>query len=116
MSRRSVGKEHERQCKKQWKQNGWLVDFKFGSRWNSEDLFGMFDFVAVKGNRVVFVQVKTADTDFYKARKEVQEFLNTNKLEIEAQVWQWRSRKPWRVANMTPHGYDDNEIDRSLEK
>ncbi|MCC7570478.1 hypothetical protein KO465_03980 [Candidatus Micrarchaeota archaeon] len=63
MSSRSKGSKHEREAKQELEEQGWIA-FKpqKTSRFGTQDIFNMFDLVAVKENQLKFIQIKTGST------------------------------------------------------
>jgi len=63
MSNVSKGAKHEREAVKQLEEQGWIA-FKpqKTSRYGTQDIFNMWDIVAIKKNKLRFVQVKTNST------------------------------------------------------
>jgi len=60
MSNVSKGSRYELKARKMFEENEYKVDFKYRTRFHKEtDLFGLWDFVAINKNGLLFVQVKT---------------------------------------------------------
>jgi len=71
---------------------GWQCWFPIKSYYGLEkDIFGVFDCVAVKNNKVRFIQYTTLP-NVSARRKKVREFLKKNDLEITAEVWGWSDK------------------------
>lgn len=111
MSTYSKGKRREKECRDWWTDRGWLVDFKSASRWRSDDMFTHFDFVAIKNDRFVLVQVKSNKSDLYKARKKIQGWMKKNKLDLDCQVWLREDRKDWRACQISNNGHSEIPLD-----
>ena len=95
MGARSKGSKHEREAKKELEKNGWTV-FKpqKTSKFGTQDIFNMFDIVAIKDNKITFVQVKTGSTaGFLKKLK-----LWKKKHDIENVSWELWVRKDARTG------------------
>lgn len=108
------GTAYERKCMLHLEDDGWLVDRKPRTKFSSPDIFGVFDIVALKVDKMKLVQVKTNASHFYTARKEIATWvktynINTQSLDIEA--WLWVAREGWRKEILTTSGwirYDTN--------
>jgi len=105
MSTHSKGYRRERQCREELEKDGYLTDIKNWSKFSTKDFYNMFDVVAVKGDEVLWVQVKSNKSGFYSARKEIQLWLEENNLAIRCQVWLKENNKPWRISDVTSTGY-----------
>lgn len=96
MSKRSKGKFYELQAKKLLLSEGFLVDVKNFSPYASQDFFRLFDILAV-GPDTKLIQVKTNASDFYKARKDIKNWITINKIKnLSCEVWLREPRKDWR--------------------
>jgi len=93
------GRRVENIARDKLKTQGYLVDKKVRTRFSSPDFFGAFDLLAIKGNKVKFVQVKSNPSDFYKARKELKEWLKMYNLFINAELWLYFERE-WRIEKI----------------
>jgi len=101
------GTRKERELRQLFEAAGWFVDFKHRSRWQSPDLLGLFDFVAVKGGMVRWVQVKSDRSDYYKARKAIKGWLVDNGLDIWCEVWCRGDREDWYGSEVSSQGYTE---------
>lgn len=100
MSRRQKGKRRELQARKILEEEGYLVEKKNTSRWQSEDFWQTFDILAIKpdGSEIRLVQVKSNRSDFYKAKKEVKKWAKDNNItNIKCEVWLKEDYKNWRL-------------------
>jgi len=63
MNSRTKGAKSERECREELKYGGYKVfSPQKTSRFGSQDIFGKWDVIAIKGNKLRFIQVKTGDT------------------------------------------------------
>ncbi len=95
------GNARERELMQVMEKQGFLVDRKNRSKYQSNDFFTMFDVVGIKGDRCVFVQVKSNRGDYLHACKVIQKWMRKNALSIEAQVWYRENRKEWQGSRVT---------------
>lgn len=110
INKNAKGSRAEALARSNLRADGWLVDFKIRSRFASPDLFGVFDLIAIKDERVLFVQVKTNVSHFYTARKEIAEWMQLNNLEFYPEVWLYLGKKDgWRNSIYDPYSkaWDD---------
>jgi len=103
------GKRAERELAKILSDNGYLVWRPTWSRFQSKDIFNIADIIAIrkKGstgiftyipNPIVFIQVKTNKTDFYKAKRTMAEFIDKcdNPYEIHVVIALRIKKNVWR--------------------
>ena len=105
MNKSAKGQRYEREARHLLEDDGYLTEFKIRSRYASNDFFKMFDVLAIKGNEVRLIQVKTNASDFYKARKEIAEWILDNNFEkstTKFEVWLREPRKDWRKEIINP--------------
>lgn len=96
------GRRIELEAKKILIEEGYLVDKKNASRWQSNDLFGLFDLLAI-GKRVRLIQIKSNATDFYKARRQIGLWMDKNKIKgVTFEIWLREPRKAWRCEKVKP--------------
>ena len=105
MNRVAKGNRVELMLRKILEADGYLVDKKNRTKWQSPDLFGVFDLVAIKESRVRFIQVKSNRSHFYIARKEISHFLKLHNLNIEAEIWLYQGKGKWRSESLSPDSY-----------
>ena len=97
VNKRDKGRRIELEARKLLEADGYLVEKKNASRWQSDDFWEMFDLVAIKSHDVRFIQIKSNPSDFYKARKEIDLWVQKYKIEgISFEVWLREPRKQWR--------------------
>ena len=102
MNRVHKGNRRELEARKMLEADGFLVDKKPRTKYQSPDLFGTFDLIALKGSPVRFIQVKSNKSDFYKARKEVRSWMCLNNCTLPCEVWLKENNKPWRNEIIKP--------------
>ena len=97
MSRVSKGKTYERLARKLLASQGFLCETKNYSRFQGQDFYNLFDILAI-GKYTRLIQVKTNVSHFYKARKDIKEWINIKDIQgISFEVWLKEPRKEWRV-------------------
>lgn len=87
VNRIKKGKAAEDAAKSLLEKEGWVVDQRCRVRFQNNDYFNLFDLVAIRGSAVRFIQVKTNKSHYYKARKEIVEWLAINGIVIMPEVW-----------------------------
>lgn len=102
MNKKAKGQRIENLAKKLLEEKGYLVEKKNWSKYGSPDFFGWFDLVAVKGDKVTWIQVKSNKTHFYTARKKIGYFLYENQLAINCEIWLYEGRNRWRIEPILP--------------
>lgn len=84
---RKLGNRNEKLAMDELRESGFLCEQKNYSRWQGKDFYNLFDILAI-GKSTKLIQVKTNKSDFYKARKKIQEFQDTNQIkDISLEVW-----------------------------
>ena len=123
VNKTNKGNRYELEARKLLSAEGYLVEKKNYSRWESNDFWGLFDILAihptgevvhqeislgdtahaiVSKSKIRLVQVKTNRSDFYKARSKIQEWVDENKISgIDCEVWLREPRKAWRQEKVT---------------
>ena len=114
MSTRSKGDKNELECKKLLIEAGWHVHKKTNNKWDSGDIWELFDIIATKdGEKPLYIQVKTNRTSG--ALKELKEadYINTEYMDI--QLWVRHDREGWRIKKLGEEGWkqplDEREKD-----
>lgn len=108
MSKRK-GARTKRKCKKFYEERGWDVgDVEKTSRYaKQKDLFDLFDLIAIKGQKVKFIQVKTNKPATQKPYKEwAKKHCCHN---IECVVATWYDYKNWRLQKYKKDGTIEEE-------
>ena len=99
---KAKGNRTKRKCIKYYAGKGWRVqdvenNYKFAIR---KDLFDLFDLIAIKGRRVMFIQVKTNKPATQKDYKDwAEKHGSENLLTI---VWTWYDREGPRIQQYMP--------------
>ncbi len=102
VNKRNKGQRIELEAKKILIDEGYLVEKKNSSRWQSDDFYGLFDLLAI-GKKVRLIQIKSRATHFYKARREIGLWMDKNKIKgITFEVWLREPRKEWRCEKIKP--------------
>ena len=94
------GNRRELEARKILEEQGFLVDKKPRTKYQSPDLFGMFDLIAIKQKECLLIQIKSNKSDFYKARKALRSWVKSNDCQLNCQIWLKENRKPWRKENI----------------
>lgn len=101
MSKHSKGTAYELKARKLLEEDHWLCEKKNYNRWASKDFYNLFDILAIRHNVVRLIQIKTNPTDFYKARKEIRNWIIENTIfGIKCEVWLKEPRKAWRCEEI----------------
>lgn len=98
------GSKRELAARKQLEEQGYLVEKKNSSRWESNDFWETFDILAIKpdGSQIRLIQVKSSVTDFYTARTHVANWVKDNNISnIKCEVWLKENYQPWRKDILT---------------
>jgi Holliday junction resolvase len=104
MSRKSKGDRRERQCVNLLEDAGWKAHRKVNNAYDSGDIFGLFDLVAVKhGEKPAFIQVKSNSTGG--ALKHISEAHFVDPSHVSALVFIAHDRQGWRVKQLTQTGW-----------
>jgi len=71
----------------------WVSWYPPRVRWRKEqDIFGVFDLIAVKTGKVRFIQLTTWHN--IRAReKKVKDFLTKNELYLHSEIWGWKEKE-----------------------
>lgn len=102
VNKTNKGNRIELEARKMLKEEGYLVDKKNYSRWESNDFFGLFDILAI-GKDTRLIQIKSNPTDFYKARRQIGLWMDKNKIkDVSCEVWLREPRKAWRQEKVKP--------------
>jgi len=114
MSKRSKGDKNERECKNLLKNAGWTVHKKTNNRYDSGDIWTVFDVIAAKnGEKPLYIQVKTNRTSG--ALKEIKDADYINSEYMNIQLWVRHDREGWRIKKLGEDGWkqplDEREKD-----
>ena len=83
-----------------WEDKGWVLWYPQKVRWKKEiDIFGVFDLIAVKGNKIIFIQL-TSVSNIRAREKKVRKFLEKNDVSVYAEIWGIRKDKTFRIIRM----------------
>lgn len=104
MNKHSKGRRVELACRKVFEKAGWLTDVKNWSRWGAKDFYNMWDFIAIRGSMVRFIQVKSNRTDMYKAKKRMKAWMEDNEIYVDSELWLKENRKDWQVWTFYKYG------------
>jgi len=111
------GNRIEKELREAYERNGHITWKPSRARFNSNDIFGEFDFIALstKPNQkgtVALVQVKSNVSDFYSARTEIAEWLEKNKpnADMLLQVALRIEKNQYRFWSIRFDGYYDEKF------
>lgn len=91
------GNRVEKKCRELFEAQGWLTWKPSRAKYNSNDAFGLFDCILIRGEEVAFMQVKSQPTDFYQARKEIEKWIKENKVKVFTLVSLYKGGNEWRI-------------------
>lgn len=91
------GNRVEKLCREKFNCMGWLTWKPSRAKYNSNDAFGLFDWIGVNGTRVLFAQVKSNPSHFYGSRKEIAAWVESNKLLITCLCILYEGNNEWRI-------------------
>jgi hypothetical protein len=103
INKRSKGRRIEKLAKDLLRNEGYLVETKNASRFQSDDFWGMFDILAVMPDtgELRMIQIKSNASHFYKARKEITDWAIGNGVTgFSCEVWLKENRKDWRYETI----------------
>ena len=106
MDRRAKGLRIQRKAREYWEDKGYLVYMIHHTRW-SKDMFGLFDFFALKKNTYLGVEVETDEliifgqvkANSFPPLKKYQEF-KKNYPYVRISLMNWVDRKGWKIKNI----------------
>lgn len=99
MSTRSKGNRRERQVVQTLNFAGWEVHKKVNNTYDSSDIFGLFDVIAVRDDeKPLFIQVKSNRTSGALKQIRVAPFINPETMNI--QVWIAHDNQGFRVKKL----------------
>ena len=76
---------------------GWLTWKPSRAKYNSNDAFGLFDWIGVNGTKIIFAQVKSQASHFYSSRREIAKWMEDNKLIITCLCILYEGNNNWRM-------------------
>lgn len=103
INKRNKGRRIEKLAKDLLRKDGYLVETKNASRYQSDDFWGMFDILAVmpETGKLRMIQIKSNASDFYKARKEIAYWVMENQVTgFSCEIWLKENRKDWRYETI----------------
>jgi len=103
----SKGNRIEKELRDIHEANGWLIWKPSRARFQSNDIFGIFDFLAIQKNTkglVTMIQVKSAMSHYYSARLMIQNWLKANRFKSPfiAGVAVRLKKNEWRMWVIEP--------------
>lgn len=85
---------------------GWLTWKPSRARFNSNDVFGLFDVVMARGSKIQMVQIKSNLSHFYHARKEIAQWVVSNHLHFSPLCALYEGRGEWRIEQYDYANYE----------
>jgi len=73
---------------------GWVVWFPKKVKFWETDIFGVYDILAAKKNRLRFIQITTL-SNLSARRKKIDRFLISNRVKIPSEVWAYDAKKKY---------------------
>lgn len=107
---RAKGDRHETECKNLLGDLGYTVHKKVNNRYDSSDIFALFDLIAVRQDRKpVFIQVKTNGTEgeLGNTLRESRDLLKVEHVDLE--YWIKYDYRGWRVLRSS-NGNDWEQV------
>lgn len=97
MNTYSKGNRVELKFRKLFEARGYLTWKPSRAKYNSNDAFGLFDCIMLRGGEVSFVQIKSNPSHFYSARKEIAKWQKDNKLMVDTLIALYEGDNTWRI-------------------
>ena len=99
---REKGQRIERKAKKSLEKNNYKVHKAYmgGKYRKNRDIFNLFDLIAVKEDRIKFIQVKANQARGQKEIKEQSDFIPQADF-IDIELWVWMDRVGWRIKRLS---------------
>lgn len=100
MNKHAKGARVEGLAKKKAEALGYIVERKNWNRFASKDFYGCFDLMCVHKDtgHILFVQVKSNQTDVSRARKKIKEW-ELLKF-FDCQIWLYIGRREWSIITI----------------
>ena len=76
------------------KNEGWVVWFPKKVKFWETDIFGVYDILAAKKNRLRFIQITTLP-NLSARRKKIQNFLISNGVSIPSEIWAYDAKRKY---------------------
>lgn len=95
MNKHKKGNSRELELRRKLTNDGWLCETKNWNRFASKDFYGLFDILALKADNIRFIQVKSNKRHISKAREEIKNWLESNNLTLNCEIWCRENHKEW---------------------
>ena len=94
MSTRTKGREYELKAQKELEAEGWICWRPPAAKYQSQDIFDLYDLLCIKGNKLKFVQVKSGNAQggFAAIRKRMTGFFK-KEMAVTGELWEWKTLK-----------------------
>lgn len=86
VSNHKKGMSFEKEVAKYFQDSGWLTVRPNWSQWGYKDFWGLFDIIAIKGYKVLLIQVKVNKSDSYSAVIKIKEWKIANFINLDCEV------------------------------
>ena len=106
MNKSAKGKRRERQAKNKLEQNGWIVHNPPRTKFGEQDIFNLFDLLALhpETQQIKFIQVKSNRfTELREYKDKSLEIINPDKFSVE--YWVNVDYKGWKKKKLTKKGW-----------
>jgi hypothetical protein len=70
---------------------GWICWFPAKARYKQNDIFGIIDLLAIKGERFKKIQLTTL-ANISTRRKKIRKFIKKNKVKLSVEIWAWSNK------------------------
>lgn len=98
MNTYTKGNRVERMFRMMMEDKGWITWKPSRAKFNSNDIFGLFDCLCIRGESVALFQIKSHSSDFYSARKQIAKWIDTYKIKSTiAGCVLYEGKGEWRV-------------------
>ena len=71
---------------------GWLIWYPAKVRYKQNDIFGIIDLLALKKNKMRYIQLTTLP-NVARQRKKILSFFKKNKVKLPVEIWVWLKRE-----------------------
>lgn len=71
---------------------GWLIWYPPKVRYKQNDIFGIIDLLALKKNKMRYIQLTTMP-NIARQRKKISDFFKKNGVKLPVEIWAWLKKK-----------------------
>lgn len=99
VNQKAKGKRIERKAEERLSRHDFKVEKPVEKKYGRTDFFGLFDIIAIRGDCIKFIQVKSNQArQLEEYKKKTKEFLDTEKFDVE--YWIWHDNDGWRIKQI----------------